>query len=49
MSLVGESRLLEKGLWDGVVDTVGGESLTKILAQTNPGGSCCSLWKCWRN
>jgi len=34
----GESRLLEKGLWDGVVDTVGGESLTKILAQTNPGG-----------
>ncbi len=35
---LGESRLLEKGLWDGVVDTVGGESLTKILAQTNPGG-----------
>ncbi len=35
---VGESRLLEKGLWDGVVDTVGGEALTKILAQTNPGG-----------
>jgi len=34
----GESRLLEKGLWDGVVDTVGGEALTKILAQTNPGG-----------
>ena len=34
----GESKLLEKGLWDGVVDTVGGESLTKILAQTNPGG-----------
>ena len=36
--LAGESRLLEKGLWDGVVDTVGGEALTKILAQTNPGG-----------
>ncbi len=36
--LGGESRLLEKGLWDGVVDTVGGEALTKILAQTNPGG-----------
>ena len=34
----GESKLLEKGMWDGVVDTVGGESLTKILAQTNPGG-----------
>ena len=36
--LGGESRLLEKGLWDGVVDTVGGEALTKILAQANPGG-----------
>ena len=36
--LDGESKLLEKGLWDGVVDTVGGEALTKILAQTNPGG-----------
>ncbi len=35
---VGESKLLEKGLWDGVVDTIGGEALTKILAQTNPGG-----------
>ena len=34
----GESRLLEKGLWDCVVDTVGGEALTKILAQTKPGG-----------
>ena len=34
----GESKLLEKGMWDGVVDTVGGESLTKILAQTKPGG-----------
>ncbi len=34
----GESKLLEKGIWDGVVDTVGGESLTKILAQTKPGG-----------
>ena len=36
--LGGESRLLEKGLWDCVVDTVGGESLTKILVQTKPGG-----------
>ena len=34
----GESKLLEKGTWDGVVDTVGGESLTKILAQTKPSG-----------
>ena len=34
----GESKLLEKGIWDGVVDTVGGESLTKILAQTKPSG-----------
>ena len=34
----GESKLLEKGLWDCVVDTVGGESLTKILVQTKPGG-----------
>ena len=34
----GESKLLEKGVWDGVVDTVGGEALTKILAQTNPNG-----------
>jgi alcohol dehydrogenase/acrylyl-CoA reductase (NADPH) len=33
-----ESKLLEKGIWDGVVDTVGGESLTKILAQTKPTG-----------
>ncbi len=35
---LGESKLLEKGLWDCVVDTVGGEGLTKILAQTRPGG-----------
>jgi len=34
----GESKLLEKALWDGVVDTVGGASLTKIFAQTKPGG-----------
>ena len=33
-----ESKLLEKGIWDGVVDTVGGSSLTKIFAQTKPGG-----------
>ena len=34
----GESKLLEKGVWDGVVDTVGGVALTKIFAQTKPGG-----------
>tara|TARA_B110001452_G_scaffold86088_1_gene70329 strand:- start:57 stop:1058 length:1002 start_codon:yes stop_codon:yes gene_type:complete len=34
----GESKLLEKGMWDGVVDTVGGVALTKIFAQTKPGG-----------
>ena len=34
----GESKLLEKGAWDGVVDNVGGAYLTKILAQTKPGG-----------
>jgi acrylyl-CoA reductase (NADPH) len=34
----GESKLLEKAVWDGVVDTVGGPALTKIFAQTKPGG-----------
>jgi len=34
----GESKLLEKGIWDGVIDTVGGAALTKIFAQTKPGG-----------
>jgi len=34
----GESKLLEKGVWDGVIDTVGGSALTKIFAQTKPGG-----------
>ena len=34
----GESKLLEKGIWDGVVDTVGGTALTKIFAQTKPSG-----------
>ena len=34
----GDSKLLEKGIWDGVVDTVGGSGLTKIFAQTKPGG-----------
>ncbi len=35
---MGESKLLEKGMWDCVVDNVGGEGLTKILAQTKSGG-----------
>jgi alcohol dehydrogenase/acrylyl-CoA reductase (NADPH) len=34
----GESKLLEKAVWDGVVDTVGGSALTKIFAQVKPGG-----------
>ena len=34
----GERKLLEKGVWDGVIDTVGGSALTKIFAQTKPGG-----------
>ena len=34
----GDSKLLEKGIWDGVVDTVGGAALTKILAQVKPNG-----------
>ena len=38
----GESKLLEKGTWDGVVDTVGGAGLTKILAQTKPNGIVAS-------
>ena len=38
----GESKLLEKGVWDGVVDTVGGSSLTKILAQVKPNGIVAS-------
>ena len=38
----GESKLLEKGTWDGVVDTVGGSSLTKILAQVKPNGIVAS-------
>ncbi len=33
-----ESKLLEQGMWDCVVDTVGGPALTKIFAQTKPGG-----------
>jgi len=34
----GESKMLEKAVWDGVVDTVGGPALAKIFAQTKAGG-----------
>ena len=30
--------LLDKGLWDGVVDTVGGKILANALAQTRDNG-----------
>jgi len=34
----GEPRLLGKGLWDGVVDTVGGNVLSNAISQTRPNG-----------
>ncbi len=34
----GEAKLLGKGLWDGVVDTVGGNVLANALSQTKPNG-----------
>ena len=34
----GESKLLSKGLWDGVVDTVGGNILANAISQTRPNG-----------
>ena len=34
----GEPKLLGKGLWDGVVDTVGGNVLANVISQTRPGG-----------
>jgi len=33
-----ETRPLDKGLWDGAVDTVGGQILANVLAQTKEGG-----------
>jgi len=33
-----ESRPLDKGLWDGAVDTVGGNILANVLAQTKDSG-----------
>ena len=36
--LEGEPRILGKGLWDGVVDTVGGVILSNAISQTKPNG-----------
>ena len=36
--LMKESRPLDKGLWDGAVDTVGGQALANVLAQTKESG-----------
>jgi len=36
--LEGEPKLLGKGLWDGVVDTVGGVVLANAISQTRPNG-----------
>ena len=36
--LEGEPRILGKGLWDGVVDTVGGVILSNAISQTRPNG-----------
>ncbi len=40
-----ESRPLDKGLWDGVVDTVGGKILAKAISNTKPNGivAACGL------
>jgi len=36
--LEGEPKILGKGLWDGVVDTVGGVILANAISQTRPNG-----------
>ena len=36
--LEGEAKILGKGLWDGVVDTVGGNVLSNAISQTRPSG-----------
>jgi acrylyl-CoA reductase (NADPH) len=33
-----DPRLIDKGLWDGVVDTVGGKILSNTIVQTKPNG-----------
>ena len=39
------ARPLDKGLWDGVVDTTGGKILSRALSQTRPNGivAACGL------
>ena len=34
----GDPKLLDKGIWDGVVDTVGGNILSNAISQTKPKG-----------
>ena len=41
-----DPRLIDKGLWDGVVDTVGGKILANAIVQTNPNGIIAVMWKC---
>lgn len=43
--LEAESRPLDKGLWDGVVDTVGGKILANAISHTRPNGivAACGL------
>jgi len=40
-----ESRPLNKGLWDGVIDTVGGKILANAISHTKPNGivAACGL------
>ena len=40
-----DSKPLDKGLWDGVVDTVGGKILAKAISHTRPNGivAACGL------
>jgi alcohol dehydrogenase/acrylyl-CoA reductase (NADPH) len=40
--LTKEARPLDKGMWDGAVDTVGGNVLENILSQTKDGGIVAS-------
>ena len=40
--LTKEGRPLDKGLWDGAVDTVGGQVLANVLAQTKESGIVAS-------
>jgi len=40
--LMKEPRPLDKGLWDGAVDTVGGQVLANVLAQTKESGIVAS-------